>query len=324
MEIKKLDDGGFEITRPLKITDNARDDFLKRVTKGVVRGEFGQPRVVNVTEEQAFMRLNEIHENQCALHVRDAWIGNGMIRMTIYPMGPYADFLREAEGFDLSPRGWCDPNTPGLISRLVTFDVVSKPTPRPNHGINLDHGEGTDEQKALHKVITEIYPLLVELEILTTTTISLINGGRWFVSGDLRLLEAITKKGVEKCGLEDPALPQGISIVASFPSGMPVFEILGFPTSTVNEDKTGNNGAAKLATAINLLMTGSAIDFHEDGRITGVGMGKFIARSLNASVPGDGLYDLIHHPDIVRPIRIMPADINWGWLFNIPEDKTRH
>lgn len=324
MEIKKLDDGGFEITRPLKITDSARDDFLRRVTKGVVRGELGKPRVDKATEEQAFMRFNEIHENQCVMHVRKAWIGNGMIRMTIYPMGPYADFLRENDQFDLSPRGWIDPKEPGVIGRLITFDVISLPTPKRNHGIQLDQGENTQEQVALHKVITEIYPLILRLQMKVTTAVSLIGPGRWFVSGDLRLYEAIMQKGVEACGLDSPDLPSGVSISISFPGLKPAFEVLGFPISTVNEDKTGDNGADLLASAINKLMAGSAIDFHEDGRITGVGMGKFLARSLNASEPGDEIYDLINDPSIVRPIRIMPSDINWGWLFEIPEDKTRH
>lgn len=85
-----------------------------------------------------------------------------------------------------------------------------------------------------------------------------------------------------------------------------------------------DNAGNQLLAATTKLFENSSITLHEDGRITGTGMGHHIARAMRKAVPGSELYDAIHNKGLPRPANIIINEVDWNLTFKPIATHTVH
>jgi len=125
--------------------------------------------------------------------------------------------------------------------------------------------------------------------------------------------------------MSNPHLRRNITLsIGLNEHGLYDFNLTLAPLYLESADTTSVHGSEHLIQAVELLMQESYVDFHADGRITGVGMGHHLARALRKSQPGDEIHHLLNHPEVEKPIRLVLEGAAWSWQPGIEPDVTRH
>lgn len=131
------------------IFENSSSAFQRRVGRGVLRGEYGHPKMEVGQTMQSFMsRILAIYEERCCCHHKEIWLdwqnvkdANGSpiiaIMSKVFPSGPYGHVLEKSlknngENVCFSIRSLTDDYMDrGIVKRdlktVVTFDYVNEP-----------------------------------------------------------------------------------------------------------------------------------------------------------------------------------------------------
>jgi hypothetical protein len=123
--------------------------FMRRVQRGALRAEYGHPRrEANMTMQQYYMRLLDIHPDKVCAHFAEVWLdydnykdekGRPIVAILakVLPSGPLGSVLEKQlqnpkENVCFSIRSFTDDKPIGgvmhrFIKTIVTFDYVNEP-----------------------------------------------------------------------------------------------------------------------------------------------------------------------------------------------------
>lgn len=124
-------------------------NFMRRVERGVLKGEYGHPKMVpNMRPDQFAQRVLSIDEGNISHHFRSVWLAENVMKDDngraviaimgdVRPSGPKGQYLKDSlenkcENVCFSIRAFTDDKREGSIKKrvlksIVTFDYVLEP-----------------------------------------------------------------------------------------------------------------------------------------------------------------------------------------------------
>lgn len=137
----------YEYERAKALFDDS-SQFMRRVGRGVLKGEYGHPKQGGMSMQQFAMRVLTIDEQNVCAHFRSVWLdfntvkdkdGKAVVAIMadVKPSGPMGQYLRESlensdENVCFSIRAFTDDKVEGRVKKrilktVVTFDHVLEP-----------------------------------------------------------------------------------------------------------------------------------------------------------------------------------------------------
>lgn len=138
----------YELEGAKKLFEDS-SDFMRRVTRGNLRGEYGHPKFLpGMTKRDFFMRVCQVYEENVSHHISKVWLeegvvkdrnGNGVVAIMglVKPSGPKGQYLAEQlentqENVCFSIRSLTNDMTVNgklikVLKEIMTWDYVDEP-----------------------------------------------------------------------------------------------------------------------------------------------------------------------------------------------------
>lgn len=168
---------------------------------------------------------------------------------------------------------------------------------------------------AIDKLANKIGEFILKVKSDGVLYISVTSDGLVLFNGDPEFIVALQKISPVEMGMTDPNLPRNVTLTLTLENGRGNANVGAFaPHLHGLEPPALNLAVDDLVGAVTDLFSNTSITFHEDGSVTGVGMGRHLAKSLRRATPGDGVYEILNNPDLKRPLHLVMVRNDWSWF----------